>query len=278
LVDVPPSQRFLKFDKIEWHRAFFKTYYESRSFFHLLVNFNRIWVLHVSVFWYYTAFNSQNIYTLEGEKRAAHAAVWSAVALGGAISTLIMIFATAAEFSYVPTTWNNSSHLMRRMLFLLVVLALTIGPSIYIFFVAKPRPADDAANAWNTPVILGIVQFAIAITATILFSVVPSGRMFGDRVAGKARKYLASQTFTASYPKLSNKARWASVLLWVLVFGCKFAESYFFLTLSFKNPIRAMVGMRIQNCEDKLFGSNLCRYQANFTLAVMFFMASGRLA
>ena len=26
-----------------------------RSFFHLLVNFNRIWILHISVFWYYTA-------------------------------------------------------------------------------------------------------------------------------------------------------------------------------------------------------------------------------
>jgi 1,3-beta-glucan synthase len=45
----------MKFDKIEWHRAFFKTYYERRSFLHLLVNFNRIWVLHISVYWFYTA-------------------------------------------------------------------------------------------------------------------------------------------------------------------------------------------------------------------------------
>lgn len=55
LVDVPPSQRFMKFDKIDWNRVFFKTYKEKRSFFHLLVNFNRIWILHISVFWYYTA-------------------------------------------------------------------------------------------------------------------------------------------------------------------------------------------------------------------------------
>lgn len=44
----------MKFDKIEWHKAFFKTYYERRSFLHLLVNFNRIWVLHISIFWMYT--------------------------------------------------------------------------------------------------------------------------------------------------------------------------------------------------------------------------------
>lgn len=57
LVDVPPAQRFMKFDKIEWHKVFNKTFYETRSFMHLLVDFNRIWVLHVSLFWYYTAYN-----------------------------------------------------------------------------------------------------------------------------------------------------------------------------------------------------------------------------
>lgn len=44
----------MKFDKIDWNRAFMKTYYERRSFLHMLVNFNRIWVLHISVFWMYT--------------------------------------------------------------------------------------------------------------------------------------------------------------------------------------------------------------------------------
>lgn len=56
LVDIPPSQRFMKFDKIEWIRVFDKTYYERRSFFHLLVNFNRIWVIHITMYWFYTAF------------------------------------------------------------------------------------------------------------------------------------------------------------------------------------------------------------------------------
>ena len=233
LVDVPPSQRFMKFDKIEWHRAFFKTYYEKRSFMHLLVNFNRIWVLHISLYWYYTAYNAPSIYTLPNQRKPAKATQWTAVALGGAVSTLIMIAATIAEFSYVPTTWNNTSHLARRLVFLIIVLALTAGPSIYILFVAKPTPADDFVGGLQVPVIIGIVQFGLSVLATIMFSVVPSGRMFGDRVSGKARKYLASQTFTAAYPALGSKARAASVALWVLIFACKFTESYFFLTLSF---------------------------------------------
>ncbi|KAL1948262.1 hypothetical protein VTO73DRAFT_12337 [Trametes versicolor] len=262
LVDLPPAQRFMKFDRVDWNRVFFKTYYEKRSFGHLLVNFNRIWVIHISMYWFYTAYNSPTIYNGE-----AHAAMrWSATALGGAVASIIMICATLAEFSYIPTTWNNTSHLTRRLIFLFVTLALTAGPTFYIAIAESNSPGGSLA------LILGIVQFFIAVVATLLFAILPSGRMFGDRVAGKSRKYLASQTFTASYPSLSSSARLASVGLWLLVFGCKFTESYFFLTLSFKNPIRVMVGMQIQGCKDKYFGNALCRNQAAFTLTIMYLM------
>ncbi len=52
----------MRFDQINWNRAFFKTYYEKRSFGHLLVNFNRIWVIHVAMYWFYTAYNSPTVY------------------------------------------------------------------------------------------------------------------------------------------------------------------------------------------------------------------------
>ena len=137
---------------------------------------------------------------------------WSCVALGGAVATIIMICATLAEFSYVPTTWNNTSHLTRRMVFLLLILALTGGPSIYILFFNQTS---------QVALIIGIIQFGISVLAVALFSIVPSGRMFGDRVAGRARKYLANQTFTAAYPKLSTGARISSIGLWLLIFACK---------------------------------------------------------
>ena len=253
------------FDRIDWNRAFFKTYYEKRSFGHLLVNFNRIWVIHISLFWFYTSYNAPTIY--QPKLRHSSALTWSATALGGAVATVIMILATLAEFSYIPTTWNNTSHLARRLLFLLVTLALTAGPTVYIAIVE-----NQPGGGGSLPLILGIAQFFISVGATLLFGIMPSGRMFGDRVASKSRKYLASQTFTASYPILHSQARLGSVFLWFLVFGCKFTESYFFLTLAFRDPIRVMAGMKIQNCHEKLFGNALCRNQAIFTLTIMFFM------
>lgn len=266
LVDVPPSQRFMKFSKIEWNRVFFKTYFEKRSTAHLLVNFNRIWILHVSVFYFYTAFNSPKVYAPRTKATPSAPMTWSAVALGGAVSTIIMLLATIAEFSYIPTTWNNASHLTTRFLFLLVILALTAGPTFYIAMV------DDRPAQTQIPLIIGIVQFFISVVVTIAFGLIPSGRMFGDRVAGKSRKYMASQTFTASYPALARSARSASISLWLLIFGCKFAESYFFLTSSFSSPIAVMARTKVQGCNDKLFGNALCTNQVPFTLAIMYVM------
>ncbi|KAF8878094.1 1,3-beta-glucan synthase [Infundibulicybe gibba] len=264
LVDLAPAQRFMKFDRIEWNRAFFKTYYEKRSFGHLLVNFNRIWVIHIALYYFYTAFNSPTIYSTSG--RSNPAMTWSATALGGAVATIIMILATLAEFSYIPTTWNNTSHLTRRLVFLFVTLGLTCGPTFYVAIV------ESNGTGGSLSLILGIVQFFISIVATLLFAVMPSGRMFGDRVAGKSRKYLASQTFTASYPSLERKNRIGSICLWILVFGCKFTESYFYLTLSFRDPIRVMVGMKVQGCNDRFFGNSLCRNHVAFTLTIMYIM------
>ncbi|KAL1709542.1 glycosyltransferase family 48 protein [Schizophyllum commune] len=264
LVDLPPAQRFMKFDRIEWNRVFFKTFYETRSFTHLLVDFNRIWVVHIALYFFYTAYNSPTIYAINGNTPTSLA--WSATALGGAVATGIMILATIAEFSHIPTTWNNTSHLTRRLAFLLVTLGLTCGPTFYVAI------AESSGSGGSLALILGIVQFFISVVATALFTIMPSGRMFGDRVAGKSRKYLASQTFTASYPSLPKHQRFASLLMWFLIFGCKLTESYFFLTLSFRDPIRVMVGMKIQNCEDKIFGSGLCRNHAAFTLTIMYIM------
>jgi 1,3-beta-glucan synthase len=261
----------MKFHSIDWNRAFFKTYYEKRSFGHLLVNFNRIWVIHVSLYWFYTAYNSPKVYQISLPLNKVYnspALSWSVTALGGAVATIIMIAATLAEFSYIPTTWNNTSHLSRRLLFLFITLALTCGPTFYIAI------AENSSNGTTSSLalILGIVQFFISVVATLLFATMPSGRMFGDRVAGKSRKYLASQTFTASYPGLQIESRLGSIALWALVFGCKATESYFFLTLSFRDPIAVMVGMKIQGCGDRYFGSSLCTNQAAFTLAIMYVM------
>ena len=95
---------------------------------------------------------------------------WSATALRGAVTTVIMIIATLFEFSYIPTTWINSSHLAYRLLFFFVTLAITSGPTFYIAIV-KSNGTGAFTHSGGSPI------FILAI-ATLLFSIVPSGRMF----------------------------------------------------------------------------------------------------
>jgi len=159
-----------------------------------------------------------------------------------------MILVTLAEFSYIPTTWNNTSHLTCQLLFL-VTLALTTGPTFYIAIV------ENQDGGGSLTLILGIAQFFISVAPT-LFGMMPSSQMFGDQVASRSCKYHVSQTFTASYLILHSQACLGSVFLWFLIFGCKFTGSYFFLTLAFCNPICAMAVMKVQNCHKKLFGDS----------------------
>jgi hypothetical protein len=68
-------------------------------------------------------------------------------------------------------------------------------------------------------------------------------------------QYLASQTFTTSYPTPHTphilKRAWRASFYGLIVFGCLFfTESYIFLTLAFRDPIRAMAGIvKFQNCQ-----------------------------
>ena len=267
LVDLSPDQRYQKLSEVSWKKCFFKTYRESRSWFHMLTNFNRIWVIHVTAFWFYTSFNSPTLYTkgYEQEKnqqpnRAAH---WSAVALGGAIACLIQIVATICEWFYVPRKWAGAQHLTKRLLFLLGMFALNLGPSVYIFAI---KQTGSIALA------LGIVQFFIALTTFFFFSIMPLGGLFGSYMSKNSRQYVASQTFTASYPRLSRNDQWMSYGLWVLVFAAKLSESYVFLTLSFRDPIRILSTMKIRNCVgDAILKTILCKYQPQILLGLMFF-------
>ncbi|KAF2758287.1 1,3-beta-glucan synthase [Pseudovirgaria hyperparasitica] len=268
IVDLKPEERYEKLKDINWKKAFFKTYKENRSWFHMLVNFNRIWVIHVTAFWFYTAFNSPTLYTKNYEQQKNNppkaAAQWSAVGLGGGIASLIMILATVTEWAYVPRRWAGAQHLTKRLFFLIGIFALNIAPSVYILFMDK----QDG----KIPLILGVVQFLIALASFLFFSVMPLGGLFGSYLTRNSRQYVASQTFTASYPRLRGNDMWMSYGLWVSVFAAKMAESYFFLTLSIRDPIRILSIMKIRNCVgDKIIGTILCRYQPQILLGLMIF-------
>lgn len=292
MVDLPTSQRYHKLKDVNWKKVFFKTYRESRSWFHLLTNFNRIWILHVTTFWFFLSFNAKPLYTpgyrQQMDDQPIQSWAWSAVGAGGAVASLIQLGATIAEWVYVPRNWAGAQHLTRRFFFVLLVFILNLGPSVYIFgimpmLIGKSKfyvcDSDDtlktncriAPNVDQLPAkILGIVQFFIALATMLYFGVVPIGALFGSYLRKNSRQYVASQTFTASWPRLHGNDMWMSYGLWVLAGACKFVESYFYLVLSIKDPIQFLKTVVIRHCiGDSILGATLCKYQPQILTAEM---------
>ncbi|KAI1760916.1 glycosyltransferase family 48 protein [Hypoxylon sp. FL1150] len=268
LVDVPPAERYLKLKDVNWKKCFFKTYKETRSWFHMIVNFNRIWIIHLTMFWFYTSHNVPSLlvgpsYEQQVNQQPPASAQWSIVGAGGSIAALIQIIATCAEWAYVPRRWAGAQHLTKRLMFLLVVFAINLGPSVYIF--AFPDNQEQQAS-----LVLGIVQFFIALVTFLFFAIMPLGGLFGSYLTKNSRRYVASQTFTASWTHLKGNDRAMSYFLWIVVFGAKFGESYSALTLSLRDPIRYLSIMDVSSClGDAQIGNILCRYQPTVVLILM---------
>jgi 1,3-beta-glucan synthase len=280
LVEVPPAERYLKLKEVNWKKCFFKTYKESRSWFHLLVNFNRIWIIHLTMFWFYTAHNAPTLlvkdYEQQVDQQPPGSKHFSAVAFGGALASLIQILATLAEWAYVPRRWAGAQHLSKRLVFLIGIFVLNVAPGVKVFmFRGTPKDEDDPNSDNTIDLIVGIVHFVIAVLTFLFFAIMPLGGLFGSYLTKKSRRYVASQTFTASYPRLAGNDMAMSFGLWMVVFGAKFGESYMYLTLSFRDPIRYLSIMELDCLGDALFPEGmqnvLCKNQANVLLGLMTF-------
>ncbi|ORY60728.1 1,3-beta-glucan synthase component-domain-containing protein [Pseudomassariella vexata] len=271
LVDVPPAERYLKLKEVNWKKCFFKTYKETRSWFHMIVNFNRIWVIHLTMFWFYTSHNVPSLllgskYEQEVDNQPPASAQWAIAGFGGGIASLIQIIATLSEWAYVPRRWAGAQHLTKRLIFLLVIFIINVGPGVYVFLFPEQQESKIS-------LILGIVQFFIALVTFLFFSIMPLGGLFGSYLTKKnSRRYVASQTFTASWPRLHGNDMAMSFGLWAVVFGAKFGESYVYLTLSFRDPIRYLSIMDVSSClGDAMFGNILCKYHPTILLILMTF-------
>ncbi|KAE8408265.1 putative 1,3-beta-glucan synthase component FKS1 [Aspergillus pseudonomiae] len=270
LVDIPTAERWLKLKEVDWKKVFFKTYRETRSWFHMITNFNRIWVIHLCSFWFFTAYNAPTLYTKNYQQQLNNkppgSYYWSAVGFGGALASFIQVLATICEWMYVPRRWAGAQHLTKRLMFLLLMFIINLAPGVVVFGFKKQIGETIA-------LVIGIVHFIIALVTFFFFSVMPLGGLFGSYLKKNGRQYVASQTFTASWARLQGNDMWMSYGLWVCVFGAKLAESYFFLTLSFKDPIRILSPMQIQRCSGvQYLGTVLCYRQPQILLGLMFFM------
>ncbi|SCU86383.1 LAFA_0E00408g1_1 [Lachancea sp. 'fantastica'] len=270
LIDKPRHERFNALKDVQWSKAFYKTYKETRTWMHCATNFNRIWIIHLSTFWFFTSFNAPTLYTKDYvqllDNPPTQQARLSAIALGGTVTCVIQIIATIFEWSFVPRKWPGGQHLTKRMIGLLFCLVVNIAPSIYVFGFFDLDVHSGHAY------VVSIIQLTIAVLTTLFFAIRPLGGIFGSYLhkGQKKRRYTSSQVFTAQFPKLTGRSKWFSWGLWVFVFVGKFIESYFFLTLSLRDPIRVLSIMDMSRCRgDTLVGTHLCRLQPKITLGIM---------
>ncbi|KAF7721304.1 1,3-beta-D-glucan synthase [Apophysomyces ossiformis] len=262
---VPSFERFHALKRVEWKKIFYKTYKEKRSWMHASINFSRVWIIHVVSFWYYISANAPSFYLSPDPDIAANEASVRAsiVALGGAIAVLLMLIGSFAEYCYLPVTWTNTTVITRRIVILFLMLLLNAGPTFYCAVLDR--------TSWVS-MLVSIVQLLMSIGTTLFLAITPSSRMFIRRKKDNVRTSFAIEQFTANFPPLKPIDRIMSIALWVCVFSCKLLESYFFLALSFKDPLKVMSKMSITNCKDKVIGSLLCSYMPNITIALMFLM------
>ena len=276
LIDLPTHERYEKLNQVVWKKVFFKTYKESRSWFHCLVNFNRIWILHLTMFWFYTSYNSQPLYTSgytqEGNESPPGSVTWAAVSIGGLIAALIQLFATWAEWAYVPRRWAGAQHLTKRMFIVLAFVVANLVSPVVIFGIGTKKTNGKQIISEKILLAIGVIGFLVALWTFLFFAIMPLGGLFGSYMSKKTRQYVASQTFTASYPRLKGNDMWVSYGLWVVVFAAKFVESYWALTLSIRDPIRIIATMKDQIAPcmgDKIIGPVLCKNQPLVLLVMM---------
>ncbi|KAG6004335.1 hypothetical protein E4U21_001148 [Claviceps maximensis] len=272
LVEVTPAERYAKLKDVNWKKCFFKTYKESRSWFHLLVNFNRIWIIHLTMFWFYTSHNAPSIiygpkYQQQLNQQPAASTHLAAVSIGGGIASLIQVLATLAEWAYVPRRWAGAQHLTKRLFLLLLVFALNVAPVVKVLMF----PTRLKGSTIDIDYIIGIVNFIIAVITFLFFSVMPLGGLFGSYLTKNSRQYVASQTFTASWPRLKGNDMAMSFGLWLTVFGAKFGESYVYLTLSFRDVIRYLSIFSPACQGDHIIKTMLCKNHNYVLLALMAF-------
>lgn len=268
-MEIKASERYLFFSDINWDKAFYKTYKESRTWVHVIVNFNRIWIIHCCVFWYYIVYNSPTLYTInyqiQLDTQPTPQTQLSVMALSGSVASLINIIATVGETAFVPRKWPGAESLTKRFFVLLAIFLINTLPSIYVLILLPLEKKSRSGLA------VAITQFIISIFTVVYFSFMPLGSLFGSYLKKEERKYAPSKAFTASVHKLRGKALLSSYGLWTAVFLAKFLESYFFLVLSIRDPIRELSIMKVTNCSnDIVFGSFICRHQPKFVLIIMY--------
>lgn len=267
LLDLPPEKRYLSLDRIVWKKVFIKTFKEFRSWSHILTNFNRIWIIHICLFWYYTSYNAPTLYTFRynpaSDNQPTIQARLTVMSLASVIACLICIWSTVLEWYFIPRKYPGAEPITQRFYMLLLLLVTSISPSIYYL-------GFTPLNYTNTlGMVITTAQFIVSIISVLYLAFIPLGNLF-QPIITDSRSFLPNKLFILNFHQLRGSEQATSIGIWLWVFLCKCVESYFFLTLSVKDPIRELSVLKMSRCAGDIWLSNLlCQVHPAIVLALI---------
>ncbi|KAG7194526.1 uncharacterized protein KQ657_004741 [Scheffersomyces spartinae] len=269
LYNVSKEVRFLHLHLIDWDKCFFKTYREVRSWNHLITNFGRVWIIHITMFWFFTAYNLPTLYTVNYSQLLNNPpppqVQLSMVALAGVIPPIMTIWGIFFEFTFIPMRFPGTlASTLGRLFYCVVILLINLGPGVYtLWFI--PLTVYSIHGYW-----ISVVQFFTAVATLVYFAITPPAKLFGSLLRQNMNSNRTNE-FAATFAPLDRKGQINSLILWICVFGAKFTESYFFLTLSFRDPIRVVAIMATNRCHsDSLISTKwLCANQPKIILVLL---------
>lgn len=268
LYSFAKHKRLENFKEINWKACLYKTYKEKRTWNHLVTNYSRIWIIHISMFWYYTSFNSTTLYTVNYnflvDNSPAPQVQLTIMSLGSSLACIVSIFATIFEFQFVPRKWPGAQRLVPKLICLILLTVVNTSPTVYILgFI--PLDKYSIHGFW-----ISVAQFVFSIITFLYLAIVPPSLYFSP-ILKTNWNHIKSLQFTSSVTNMKFKSKLMSLSIWILVFVLKFFESYVFLTLSLRDPIRALATMDLSRCKgDIILGTILCKYEAKVLLILLY--------
>ncbi|CUM66040.1 uncharacterized protein PRCAT00003694001 [Priceomyces carsonii] len=266
-MSLTPKQRYLLLHEIDWSKAFYKTFRERRNWSHVFVNFSRIWIIHITVFWYFTVFNASSMYINNDGAQMPLKAIQFRLAfmsLAGVFAILMCIVSIFIELYLVPRRWPGARPVTKRLLYLTLALIANVYPTIHLW-----RDFSTGLTS-NLGLVIAVSQFVLSVIMVVYLSVAPLGALFTNVSQSKDRNLLLMKYFVGSFHSLRGSGRLSSYGLWIAIFTSKFTESYFFLTLSLRDPIIVLSNIKMNGCDSlSWLGSWVCSHHSKILLGLI---------
>ncbi|KAJ3352871.1 hypothetical protein GGF32_003535 [Allomyces javanicus] len=272
LLSQPSTAQFDLLAQIDWPKFARKTFYESRTFTHLVVNFARVWALHLGTFItlvppvIYDGFFPPHLGNAPSPVLGPAPPTETRLfltGLGGAAVALLLLSVAVIEPCYLPTSRQVVRRAVSKVAWsVLFLVANLVLPAAYAVYLLLSKPAEGGLGArtgggpmryvFGGPAIrhlVALVQLAVSLTtvaATVARPVFPvRGESLNNANPAFTARYPRESVLHGSSPRAtrpgSQGTRRASVLLWTTILALKLITGYFFLLLPLGEPVRIVL-------------------------------------